>query len=195
MTPDPLGPVEPTALRHLQATRRVASPASQVDAVLRTDGVRLVTEATARAVTATTGLRERGRFRRPAEPHVTVRVGDLASATLRASWDAERRATSTSTSGTFPGTSRWWRAEEEATGWPTATFDLLVEPRPSGCQLAVLSDRPVGADLSTNRGDRHVRDHLAREAFGRLLEALAELLDGAGPGSGGQHPEVDEPTA
>jgi hypothetical protein len=193
MIATPVAPERPTDLLHLQATRRLASHASQVDAALRADGVRLVTEATARAVTATTGLRERGRFRRPADPHVTVRVEDLGPATLRASWDAERRPTPTS--GTFPGASRWWRPEEEATGWPTATFDLLVEPRPNGCQLAVLSDRPVGADLSTNRGDRHVRDRLARDAFGCFLEGLGGLLDGAGPGSGGQQPEVGEPTA
>jgi hypothetical protein len=189
----PVAPVEPTGLRHLQATRRIASPASQVDAALRADGERLVTQATARAVTATTAHHERGRFRRPADPHVTVLVGAIGSATLRASWDAERLPPSTP--GTFSGTSRWWRPEEEATGWPTATFDLLVEPRSNGCQIAVLSDRPVGADLSTNRGDRHVRDRLARDAFGCFLDGLAELLDGAGPGSGPEQPEVHEPSA
>jgi hypothetical protein len=189
----PVAPVEPTGLRHLQATRPIASPASPVDAALRVDGERLVTLATAHAVTATTALQARGRFRRPPEPHVTVLVGATGSATLRASWDAERRPTSAP--DTFAGTSRWWRPEEEETGWPTATFDLLVEPRSNGCRIAVLSDRPVGADLSTNRGDRHVRDRLARDAFGCFLDALAALLDGAGPGSGPEQPEVHQPSA
>jgi hypothetical protein len=167
--------VTSTGLRHLQATRRVAHPASRVDALLRTDGARLVADATADAVVTTSALHER-RFRSPAAPVVTVHGGDVGPAALRVGWDADARST---TSGWFPGTSRWWRAAEESTGWPTATFDLLVEPRRGGCQLAVLSDRPPGADLSTNRTDRHVRDQLAREAFERFLDALAARLEAA----------------
>lgn len=180
----------PTPLRHLQATRRIAQPASRVDDLLRTEGRRLVTDATAAAVEATSTLHER-RFRRPVGPDLTVRSGDVTSAVLRVGWDAD--APPATTSGTFPGTARWWRAPEEATGWPTATFDLLVEPRAGGCQLAVLSDRPPGVDLSTNRIDRHLRDQLAREAFERFAEALGHLLERACSPSGGEDAEVDQP--
>jgi hypothetical protein len=167
-----------TVLTYLQATRPLVRPASLVAATLRADGPALATEATGRAVAEVQSLLRDGSFRRAAAPRVDTEILASGPATIRVAWnrDDAGRQPSPSPSASGP-TSSWWRTEEEETGWPTATIEILVEPRRDGCQLAALSDRQPGTDLSTNRIDKHLRDRLARAAVERFLDALAADLE------------------
>ncbi len=159
------------------ATRQLHMTASDALASLRLDGPALAADATASARAALAPLLREGRFRRPAGPRLETEVVLSGLVALRVTWnrnDADRWPPS-STFATRP-TSRWWRSDEEETGWPTATIDVVVEPRAQGCRLAALSTRPPGTDLSTNRIDRHLRDRIARTAIEGFLTALAAAV-------------------
>lgn len=165
------------ALTYLQATRPVTRPALEVLATLHTDGPALAAEATRRAVAAVDPLLRQGRFACPAAPRVETEIPSSGPAAIRVTWnrnDTDRWPPSTPFA-TRP-TSRWWRTDEEASGWPTATVDIIIEPREHGAQLAAISARPPGTDLSTNRIDRHLRDRIAREAIEQFLDTLAAIL-------------------
>lgn len=162
---------------HLQATRRVDRPASEIHAVLHAEGPALVTSATTSAVVSLRALLERGGFVDAAAPRVETSIPPAGPATIRVIWNrngADRWPPVTPFA--FRPTSRWWRTDEERTGWPTATIDIVVEPRGRGAQLAAVSTRPPGTDLSTNRIDRHLRDRIARTAVEEFLAALAADL-------------------
>jgi hypothetical protein len=165
-------------LSYLQATRRLHRSASDVLATLQVDGPTLVAEATVRAVAEVEPLLVEGRFRRPAAPRVHTEHDPSGPAALRITWnrnDADRWPPSTSFA--MRATSRWWRTDEEETGWPTVEIDLIVEPREQGSQLGAVSSRPPGTDVSTNRIDRHLRDRIARAALEEFLIALAVNVD------------------
>jgi hypothetical protein len=166
---------------YLQATRSLARPAADVAATLRTRGPALVAAATERALASLQPLLRDGSFRRAAAPRVETAILDRGPATIRVTWNRNEadRWPPPPPFATGP-TSSWWRTDEEETGWPTATLDVLVEPRRDGCQLATLSDRPPGTDQSTNRIDKQLRDRIARAAFERFLDELAASLEAAG---------------
>jgi hypothetical protein len=167
----------PDTLAHLHATHPVARRASAVVEALRSEGTTLAVTATDRALAATETLCD-GRFQRSAAPRVDAAILDSGPAILRLTWnrnDADRWPPATPFAAR--PASRFWRTDEEETGWPTATVDVIVEPRAGGSQIAALSSRPPGADVSTNRIDKHVRDRLARAAMRAFLEALATDLE------------------
>lgn len=167
-----------TAMSHLHATRPLARPASAVVTRLRANGPALVADATERALIAVTPQLRDGSFQRPAAPRIETEILTGGPATIRVTWnrnDADRWPPATRFA-TRP-TSRWWRTDEEETGWPTATLDIVVEPRAAGSQLAVLSSRPPGTDQSTNRIDKQLRDRIARAAIDEFLDALATNLE------------------
>ena len=165
-------------LAHVHATHPVARRASAVVEALRAEGTTMAVTATDRALAATETLRRDGRFQRSDAPRVGAAILDSGPAILRLTWnrnDADQWPPATPFASR--PASRYWRTDEEETGWPTATIDVIVEPRAAGCQIAALSSRPPGADVSTNRIDKHVRDRLARAAMRAFLEALATDLE------------------
>jgi hypothetical protein len=171
-------PTHVHAPTHLHALEPVARPAGEVREVLRTDGTTLVAGATSLALAAVTPLLLQGRFRRPAAPRSEIELPADGPAVVRVAWNRDPADHWPPATGfaTRP-TSRWWRSDEEETGWPSGTFDLVVEPREHGCRLAVLSSRPPGTDTSTNRIDRHLRDRIARDAVQEFVAALAALVE------------------
>jgi hypothetical protein len=164
-----------TTLTYPQATTTVPRPAHEVAAALRSGGPVMVAAATASAIDALRPSLTAGQFRRPAAPRVETAPLAAGPAVLRVVWGTEDRWPPAGRFATHP-TSRYWRTDEEETGWPTATIDLSVEPYGDGARLVATSDRSPGVDLSTNRVDRHVRDRLARDAIGRFLVALGGLV-------------------
>jgi hypothetical protein len=169
-----------TVMSHLHATRPVARHASDVVTELRRNCPALAADATEHALAAIEPLLRDGGFQRPATPRTETEVLTGGPATIRVTWN--RNGTDRwppSTRFATRPTSRWWRTDEEETGWPTATLDILVEPRATGSRIAVLSSRPPGTDQSTNRIDRRLRDRIARAAVEAFLDALATTLDRA----------------
>ena len=175
-----------TSALHLHAVRHLDRPVDEVAGRLRWDVATLATAATASALDATADARVG--FESDAAPRVDVRVPDEGMAVASVSWNDD--AGRWPPAGRFPfatdPTSPWWHREEERTGWPTMTLQVVVTPhrRPgpgadpavAGTRLAVFSTRTPGVDVSTNRIDRYRRDRLARAAVEAFLDELADLL-------------------
>jgi hypothetical protein len=170
-----------TPLRHVHGHRDVAGPAEQVAEQLRLHGDRLAAAATANAFETLAATIATGGFRRPVPPRVTTSRPDDALAPLRVLWN-DRAIDRWPPRTAFAGrpTSPWWRSDEEETGWPSATIDVLVTSTDGGARLTALVDRTPGYDTSTNRIDKQVRDRLARAAIDGFLDGLAALLDRGG---------------
>jgi hypothetical protein len=164
--------------RHLGPSRPVQARATSTAERLRADGGQLARTATAAAVTRVRPLLEGGRFRRPAAPRVETHLPpDADPVALRVVWDrndADRWPPATRFAGR--PTSPWWRTDEEETGWPTASIDVLVTPHDDGALLTALVDRSPGYDRSTNRIDKHDRDRVAHAAIEGFVDTLASLL-------------------
>lgn len=163
-----------TAL-HLHAVEHVDRPVDEVVDRLRRGAHTLADDAT-RAAFVATGDARAGFPGTP--PRVDTRHHDDGMAVISVSWNDD--AGHWPPPGRFPfatdPTSPWWHREEERTGWPSITLQIVVTPGSTGTRLAVLSTRAPGVDVSTNRIDRHRRDRLARTAVEQFLVALADLL-------------------
>lgn len=166
-----------TAAAYLHATRPVRRSASDVRAALHAAGAALAADATTAAVASVGPQLRRGAFLRPGSPRVETEILRTGPAAIRVTWN-RNEADRWPPAGPFATrpTSRWWRTDEEETGWPAVTLEIIVEPREQGAQLAAVSGRPPGTDTSTNRIDRHLRDRIARDAVEAFLGALAALL-------------------
>ncbi|HSK23979.1 MAG TPA: hypothetical protein VK906_12420 [Egicoccus sp.] len=165
-----------TSALHLHTVRHVDRPIDEVVTRLRQDIHALADAATASALDATSDVR--AGFALDVTPRVDARVHDDGMAVVSVTWNDDSGRWPPA--GPFPfaidPTSPWWHREEEHTGWPTMTLQVVVTPTVRGSRLAVLSTRTPGVDVSTNRIDRHRRDRLARAAVEQFLDALAELL-------------------
>lgn len=115
----------------------------------------LAEHATTAAIAQTDHALAAGRFRAPARPLVhTRRPGPDELGALRISW----------------------HSDEEATGWPTLTLTVLVEPHDRGARLGIVSPREPRYDLSVNRVDKHERDEVLRVVGGAVADALTAAL-------------------
>ena len=144
----------PMFVHHLQAFD--GEPGAVHDHLI-TDLQGLAERATSAALASARKTLHAGRFRAPAAPTIETRsapAGEPASAWIR------------------------WRGDEEATGWPQIEFALLVEARPAGSRLALLSTREPGYDLSRQRIDKRQRDEILRTAGPALTAALCDELTG-----------------
>lgn len=165
-----------TSALHLHAVEHLDRPVGEVVACLRADADRLAATATTTAFERTADVR--AGFRDASAPRVDVRITDDGLATIEVTWNDD--AGRWPVPGRFPfaldPTSPWWHREEERTGWPTMTMQVVATPTATGTRLAVLSTRTPGVDVSTNRIDRHRRDRLARAAVAQFAVALRDLL-------------------
>jgi hypothetical protein len=164
--------------RHLGPSRPVPADTTSTAARLRADGGHLARAATAATVTRVGPLLDGGRFRRLAAPRIETHLpADDDPVALRVVWD-RNHADHWPPATPFAGrpTSPWWRTDEEETGWPTASIDLLVTPHDDGALLTALVDRAPGYDRSTNRIDKHDRDRVAHAAIEGFVDTLASLL-------------------
>ena len=147
---------------HLHTTRFLPQAVEDVLGQLETDPQGLAERATSAALDAATPILVAGRFRSPAAPDVRARTGrapELAALVVR------------------------WEADEEASGWPPMTLDLVVTPTAEGTRLTVLSEREPGYDLSRNRLDKAERDQTVSVAVSSFLDAIVEVLSPVGAGS------------
>lgn len=164
-----------TAL-HLHAVEHLDRPLHEVVGDLRRDVDALALAATRAAVDATEA--DRTTFGDTTEPRVAARAHDDGMAVVSVTWNDDTGRWPVP--GRFPfaldPTSPWWHREEERTGWPTITLQVVATPSRSGTRLAILSSRAPGIDMSNNRVDRHRRDRLARLAVQQFLTALSGLL-------------------
>lgn len=165
-----------TTPMHLHAIASLDRPIDEVVARLRTDAAPLAVTATRTAFEQTADLRTG--FREAAAPRVDARTADDGMASVEVTWNDDTGRWPPA--GRFPfaldPTSPWWHREEERTGWPTMTLQVVASPTATGTRLAVFSTRTPGVDLTTNRFDRQRRDRLARAAVEQFLAALRDLL-------------------
>ena len=150
--------MKPRTPFHVHARVSVPGSAAEVLERLRTDPQPLAEQATSLAFERAAPILSEGSFRTPSGPRVAAEVGreeGLGVLVVQ------------------------WYVDEEASGWPPMTLEVMVTTDGAGTDLAVVSVREPGYDLSRNRIDRSARDRLARGAVSHFLDALAEQLSPA----------------
>lgn len=84
---------------------------------------------------------------------------------------------------TFGAVDVRWDGEENSTAWPAMAVRLLVTPEDDGraTRLILLSRRPPGAELVTERIGRVHRRRIVEVATQRFLRELADIVSEPGP--------------
>lgn len=143
---------QPQFVHHL---RQLDADPQRLTEQLHADPDRLARNATDVAIGRAQDTLTAGRFREPPAPTVETRParpGELG--TLHVAW----------------------QSDEDATGWPALTLTLVVEAHEAGTELAVVSARTPGYDMSQNRVDKHQRDQVLRNVGADLADAICDDL-------------------
>jgi hypothetical protein len=154
-TPAPVaGDVDQTPL-FVHDLRALDAEPGRVLAHLTNDPQALVQRATDAAIEELGHTLAAGRFRAPPTPTVHVEVpaaGEVGALRIG------------------------WHSDEEATGWPSISLAVVIEPHDRGTRLALLSPREPRYDLSVNRVDKHQRHDLLQHVGGAVARALTVEL-------------------
>ena len=151
-TPAPVaGDVDQTPL-FVHDLRVLDAEPGRVLAHLTNDPQALVRQATDSAIEELGHTLAAGRFRAPPTPTVHVEVpaaGEVGALRIG------------------------WHSDEEATGWPSISLAVVIEPHDRGTRLALLSAREPRYDLSVNRVDKRQRHDVLQHAGGAVARALS----------------------